>query len=352
MPVGTSRNDRQVVFALEKKSEKIFENIFLQNGVLAALGSNKRVKIVVGGNRFDERIHLGENPNFAHRARTTQIPTSFANNWRTAQYGQAIVDGAAIVNLVEIDQAQGTHKLDDIMEKSIEEALNTVPNVVADALMATTSGANDPLSIIETIETTAFGSQTSSLGGVSRSTFNSEPGAWQNQFSSSAIVDIGSAAGKSRIEKFAWDCSPGGSARNQQPDIGLTSTGVFAKFTGGDDDRRRFSPSDKMLKLGFDNVLINNAAVMADKTMTNLNKGELIFLNTNYMRLQVLKGPRTKVTGDVITVGDGKQAIPLQVRPPIESEDHLNVAIKMYMVYNLTFGGLRQHGRQTNITEA
>ena len=52
------------------------------------------------------------------------------------------------------------------------------------------------------------------------------------------------------------------------------------------------------------------------------------------------------------TIGEGKQSIPLQVRPPIEADDYLNYTIKMYLVYNITFGGLRQHGLKTNITEA
>lgn len=350
--VSSTRSDRQVVFALEVKSEKVFENIFLQNGVLAALGMNGRVKINKGGNRFDERIHLGKNPNSGHRSMYAQIPTAFSNTWYTALYGQAVWDGAAVMNLVEIDQAQGDSKLDDVVEKAVEELLLTAPNDVADALMKTTPTSVDPESVVATIEATAFGSQTSTTGSISRSAhtgLTDKTDAWQNQYNSTAITDISGAAGKGAIEKFAWDCSPGGSAKSEQPDIALTTTGVFAKFTGGDDVNRRFTPNDKLLKLGFDNVLINNAALMADRNVTN---GYLYFLNTNYMRLQILAGPKTKTIGSVVTVGGGKQSIQLQVREPIESSDHLNKVVKMYMVYNLTFGGLRQHGLQINITEA
>jgi len=255
MAQSATRTARQVAFALEVKSAKIFENIFLQNGILAALGSNGRVKIRRGGNKFDERIHLGQNPNTAFRDRFTQIPTAFPNNWVTAEFGQPVISGAVPINMVEIDQAQGQAKLDDITEKSVEELQNTFPNKVADALMKTTSTSVDPESIVERIEATAFGSQTSTLGGIVRSdhTGSDPTDAWQNQYNAAAIANIGSAAGKSAIEKFAWDCSPGGSGMTEQPDIGLTTTGVFAMFTGGDDDRRRFSPSDKMLKLGFSN---------------------------------------------------------------------------------------------------
>lgn len=75
-------------------------------------------------------------------------------------------------------------------------------------------------------------------------------------------------------------------------------------------------------------------------------------INSNYVRMQVLAGQNTKAVGNVITVGDGKQSISLQVCKPIESEDFLNYSIKIYIVYNLTWGGLRQHGLKTAITEA
>ena len=95
--------------------------------------------------------------------------------------------------------------------------------------------------------------------------------------------------------------------------------------------------------------MFNRAALLADR---NVGATNLYFLNSNYLRIQVLSGTASKTVGSVQTVGDGKQSIPLQVRPAIESEDFLNFAVKMYLVMNLTFGGLRQHGIQTTITEA
>jgi len=251
--VGYSRIAREVAFTLEKKSEKIFENIFRNNGVLAALGANGRVKVTRGGNRFDEIVHLGENSNVGHRTRYTQIPTDMQNNFKTAQYGQAVISGSAVVNLVEVDQNAGEYKIFDLAENLIEEAYNTFPNKVADALMASSPAATDPESIVSVIEATAFGSQTSTTGGLVRSTYASEPGAWQNQYSGAAIADISGAAGIGALQKFLWTCSPGGSGVTEQPDLGLTTTGVLAKMGGGADVLRRYSVNDKMLKLGFDN---------------------------------------------------------------------------------------------------
>ena len=351
MSVGYDRIARDIAFTLEVKSEKIFENIFLQNGCLAALGSNGRVKVVKGGNRFDERVHLGQNSTIGQRSKFAQIPTDFQNNFVTAYYGQSVCSGSAVVNLVEQDQNMGEHKLDDLAEKLIEEAQLTFPNKIAEAIMKTVPTANDPDSIVAVIEDIAYGSQTSTTGGIVRS---AHPGtdktdSWQNQRNATALADIGAAAGIAAFTKVLWDCSPGGSAISEQPDIILTTTGVMAKASGGGDVNRRYSVNDKLLKLGFDNIIFNRAAMMADR---NVAASVAYIINSNYVRMQVLGGSNTKTVGNVQTVGDGKQSISLQVRPPIESDDYLNYSIKMYLVYNLTWGGLRQHGIKTTITEA
>ena len=352
MSVSSDRIARDIAFTLEIKSEKIFENIFLNNGVLAALGSKGRVKIKRGGNRFDERTHLGQNSTVGHRSKFAQIPTDFQNNFLTANYGQAVCSGSAVVNLVEVDQNAGPEKIDDLADGLVEEAKLTFPNKIADAIMAAASGANGPESVVETIQATAFGSQTGSLGGIARSDHTGVADltdAWQNQYNGTAIADPGAAAGIAALCAFAWDCSPGGGAISEQPDIALTTTGVFANITKAGDVLRRFGVNDKMLKLGFDNIMINNAAVMADRSVGATN---LYFLNTNYMRMQILAGAGVKTVGSVKTIGDGAQTIPINVCAPIESADYLNYSIKMYITYNLTWGGLRQHGLYHGITEA
>jgi hypothetical protein len=210
MSVSYDRIARDIAFTLEVKSEKIFENIFLNNGVLAALGSSGRVKVRRGGNRFDERTHLGQNSTVGHRSKYGQIPTDMQNNFLTAYYGQAVASGSAVVNLVEQDQNMGESKIDDLAQGLVEEAQNTFPNVISDALMAAAAGANDPLSIVETIEATAYGSQTATIGGIAKSdhTGSDATDAWQNQYSATAISDVGSAAGIAALSKFAWTCSP------------------------------------------------------------------------------------------------------------------------------------------------
>lgn len=351
MAVDVGRSARQVAFTLEVKSAKIVENIFLNNGVLVLLGSKGRVRVVRGGNRFDERTHLGMNSNVAHRDPFAQIDSNFQDNWRTAQYGQATIDGTTPVNFVEMAQNQGDHAIgtQKLAQESFDDLMNTFPNKVSDALMAATSGAADPLSLIEELPATAFGSQTRTTGGLVRSDY---PGpdrtkAWQTQHSSSG-ADLATAAGIATVTAFLRKCSEG-SAKNMQPDICLTTDGAFAQASGGGDILRRYSVSEKMMKLGFNNLMINEAILISDR---NVPAKGLLALNTNFMRVQVLAGPNTKQTGDVQVVGDGAVSVPLQISKPVESEDYLKYTIKAWLTYNLTFGALKYHGRMDNITEA
>lgn len=352
MAVDFARNARDIAFTLEVKSPKVFENIFLNNGVLFMFGSKGRVNIIKGGNRFDERTRLGKNTNVGTRSKFTIIPTDYQNNVQTAYYGQSVVSGAAVINMVEEDQNAGPNRISSLADDCQAELLSTFPNEVGDQLMAATEGANSPLSLVVQIPATAYGSQTIVTGGITRSDYpGTEPtAAWQTQYSSpGTAVDLSAAAGIATASRFAWTCSPGGSALSEQPDLAVCRTGVLSQASGGGDVLRRYTVNDKMLKFGYDNIMINAATLIADR---NGVANAILFVNTNYGHVQVLAGGKTKQAKNVSVIGDGAVSVPLQISNPVESYNALQYSIKAWLVYNLTFGGLRQHGRLANVTEA
>lgn len=352
MAVGFGRTARDIAFTLEVKSPKIFENAMLNHAVLVLLGSKGRVRIVKGGNRFDERTHLGQNASVAHRNRYAPMDeTEFPDNWRTAQYGRAVVDGISNVNFIDIDENQGNAQVGatTLAEEFFEDLMVTFPNVIADALLQATSGPNDPVSLLEELPATAFGAQTQTTGGIARSDF---PGpdrtrAWQTQFSNTGM-DLSGAAGIASATSFLRRCSEG-SALDMQPDLFLTTDGVMAQASGAADVLRRYGVNDTLLKFRFDNIKIGEAAMITDR---NVPANNALVLNTNFLRIQILGGPNTKAARSVKVVGDGATEVPLQVRPPIESTSRLQYSIKVYLTYNLTFGALKYHGRLNNLNEA
>ncbi len=351
-PVGITRSDRDIAFTLEVKSPKIFENIFLNNGVLVLLGAKGRVNVTKGGDQFHERTHLGKNSNVGHRSKFAQIPTDFQNNFKTAKYGQATASGAVPLNMVERDQNMGKQEISSQADSMVEELMNTFPNDVASAILKVSPTGADPISLIAELPATAFGSQTRTTGNIVRSDF---PGpdrtaAWQTQFSSDA-VDLSGATGIGVATKFLLTCSEG-SALNMQPDVILTTDGVFSKASAAADVLRRFGVNDTLVKFKFDNIKIGNAALITDRTMTDDNAKKGLFLNTNFLRVQVLGGPGLKrPMKNVKVIGDGKVDVPLNVSQPIEADDYLNITIKAWLTYNLTFGALKYHGLMNNMTE-
>lgn len=350
MAVGYDRIARDIAFTLEIKSPKIFENIFLNNGVLALIGAKGRVNLKRGGNRFDERVHLGQNTNVDHRSKFAPIPTNFQNNFKTAYYGQATCSGAVPLNMVEGDQNAGSERISSLTDAMVEELLNTFPNKVSDAILQATSGENDPVSLIEELPATAFGAQTRTTGGIARGDYpgtTSRVSAWQTQYSNTG-ADLSGATGIATAEAFVRSCGEG-SAMNLRPDIMLTTDGVLSQASAAADVLRRFGVNDTLVKYGFDNIKIGSAALITDR---NISANNALFLNTNFLRIQVLVGERMRRSGNVAVVGDGAVNVPLNVRPPIESDEYLNWVIKAYMTYNLTFGSLKYHGRMDNLTEA
>lgn len=355
MSVSYARTARDIAFTLEVKSPKIFENIFLNNGVLVLMGANGRVKIVTGGNKFDERTHLGQNSNVDHRDRYADIDNAYQNNVITAQYGRAVIDGASPVNFVDQDENQGDAKVGTVSlaDFCLEELMNTFPNKVSDALMASTSAANGPTSIVEEIEATAYGSQTRTTGGIARSSYPgaSRTSAWQTQYSNTSH-DLSAAAGIAGVTQFGRRCGEG-SALDLQPDIMLTTDGVISQASGAADVLRRYGVNDTLLKYRFDNIKIGNAALISDRNVPSASAtaGSGYMMNTNFMRIQVLGGSKTKASNSVKTIGDGAVSVPLQVGTPVEAETKLQFTIKAWLVYNLTFGALKYHGLMNNLVQ-
>lgn len=351
MSVSYDRIARDIAFTLEVKSPKVFECIFLNNGCLAMFGDKGRVKIVRGSNRFDERVRLGQNSNVDHRDKHTAIATTFQNNVQTAYYGQAVCDGAVPVNLVEQDQNAGEFRIQSLADDALEELMNTFPNKIAGAIMKATSGASDPTSIVEELQATAYGAQTRTTGGIARSSYpGTDPtAAWQTQYNSES-ADLSAAAGIATFEKFIYTCSPGGSSINEMPDIGITRNGVLARLSGGQDILRRYQVNEKMTNLGFNNFKLGSLTLYSDVNV--VNSGYCYLINSNYARIQVLAGQKTKQTGNVKTIGEGKASIPIQILEPVRVSDKLQYNILAYLVYNLTLGGLRNHGLKTGLTES
>ena len=337
MAVGISRDTRVQSFVIEKATPYISNQLKLNDAIVAIFGANNRIKIQNGGDLFNERMMYGQNSNVGWTGKLSQIPTAQQNNWLTAKYGQANLTGSIVINQIEENQNEGDFAISDMLTAMVENAVQTVITTVADGLRAAAPGATEPNSVVALIEQTAFGSQTSTTGNLSRATYATW---WQNQYNNDG-ADLSSNAGIKKLEQVYWqDCAKGAGLR-EQPDFGLTRGTYFASLSAYGDSLRQFSGDSKLRQLGFDAIKVLNMSVMADPSMPS---GTFYMLNTNYLRLQVLRSPSMK------QYGENPDTIPLTMGELVKDIDSLNKVQLFYITMNLTTNSLRHQGVLGTVT--
>ena len=224
------------------------------------------------------------------------------------------------------------------MAAEVQNAKNTIIRIIADQLRKASPTSVDPESIQTLIEDNAKASQTGNPGGISRAT----NAYWRNEYSNTAM-DISSNAGYGSLLAFMLQDVAKGASAIDKPDFGLTTGTLFADLGSGNGDaNRRFVGTDeKTMQLGFTNIKVDTATIVSDP---NITAGDLYLINTNFMKLKVLKTPGMKTTGEA------PQTMPISVRPFMTDPKSLHSIGVMYVTYALTTSSSQRQGIATNLT--
>jgi len=325
------RVNRVLTTTLDRYSPNISNEIKRNDGVITVFSERGRI-IVAGGQRAIETLDVAENPNFAFRSRYTDVPVAKADTRTQAKYAWATIDGAVTINKIDELVNMGESKIYDLVESDVENAKNTMVRKIADALRASSPGSNDPESILTIIQDNAGGSQTGSTGEISR-TSNTY---WRNQYLSTSI-DL-SGAGLENLIAFILDDVAKGTSKLDKPDFGLTTGTLYAALAYNSEQYRRFGAESKIADLGFDNIVVEGATIIPDPSITS---GDLYLINTNHMKLQVLKSDEQQ------TIGEKLQSVPVSVRPFMNAFNSLHSASIMYTTFALTASSLQRQGIAT-----
>jgi hypothetical protein len=337
MPISgadASKINRVLTTTLDRYSPKISNELARNDGIIALFGANGRIKINDGGERAIETLDVTENPNVGFRSRYADIPVALADSRKQAKYAYATIDGAVVLNDIEKAMNAGDSKIYDLPEAEVTNFKNTLVRKIADALRATTPGANDPESILTIIPDTAVASQSTTTGELSRSTYRW----WRSQYDSTS-ADLSAAAGLEILLAFYMQSCAKGASKLDQPDFGLTTGTLFAALSSQADVLRRFSPNDKMLKLGFSNIEVVNATIIADPAMT---AGDIRFINSNFCQLQALRTPSMQ------NVGERPNTLPVSFKPFKDAYNSLHAVSIGYLSFALTCSSLQRQGIQTS----
>lgn len=336
----TSLETRVLSTTLQRYGASISNEIKRNDSVVEVFGAKERIEVVTGGNRAFEVLDTQENPNFAFRSMYVNSAKARSETRLIAKYGWATIDGIVAINRVEQAMNAGSSKIFDIAQADIENAKNTIIRKVADALRATTPGANDPESVVSIIPDTATASQTTSTGELSRSTYSSF---WRSQYDATAMV-LSTAAGLASLEGFyLQSCAKSSTSKKEMPDFALTNGTLYAVLSATFSDNlprvvKIGTGAAPELSLGVDGIKIFNALMVADPSMA---AGDIRFINTNYMKLQVLRMPGME------NIGDKPQSLPFVFDPFADDLESPNKTAFGILVFALTCSSLQRQGIAT-----
>lgn len=333
-----ARINRVLTTTLDRYSPKISNELARNEGIVAVFGARKRIHIITG-QRAIETLDVSENSTFAARSHLADVPTGRQDSRRQAKYAWATVSGAITINDIEAAMNAGPEQIYPLMASEVQNAKNTMIRIIADQLRKQTPTNVDPESVRTIIEDNAKASQTNVIGGIDRAT-NSF---WRNQFSNTSM-DISTNAGYGVLLAFMMQEVSKGASAIDKPDFGLTTGTIFADLgSGNGDTNRRWQGSDaKTMELGFTNILIDNATIIADPQMP---AGDIFLINTNFMNLKVLKTPHMKNE-----VGERPQTMPISIRPFMTDPKSFHSIGLMYLTYAFTCASSQRQGIATNVS--
>ena len=317
---------------LDRYSPQISNEIARNDGVITVFAKNGRI-IVSGGERAIETLDTSENPNFGFRSRYTDVPIARADTRQQAKFAWATIDGAVTINDVDKMMNMGEAQIYSLVAADVNNAKNTMVRQVADALRASSPGASDPESVLSTIQDAAKGSQTGSLGELSR-TSNSF---WRNEYSNTSM-DLSGANLEVLIAFIIQEVSKG-TAKIDKPNFGLLNGTLYAALAYQAHQYKRWGEDATLAKMGFDNIIVEGVTMIADPSIT---AGDLYLINTNHMKIQCLKSPNAQ------NIGEALQSIPVTVNAFQRAINSLHSVSLMHSTFALTCSSLQRQGIATN----
>lgn len=330
----SARVNRVLTTTLDRYSPQISNELARNDGIIGVFGARGAIKMADGGERAIETLDKSENTNFGFRSHYATIPTNRQDTRTQAKYAWATISGSVAISDIEKAMNGGEAKIYNLVEAEINNAKNTIVRQVADALRESSPGASNPESLYTIIQDNAGTSQTGSTGEISR-TGNSW---WRNAYSNTSM-DLSGTGWESLMAFMIQDVAKG-TSKKDQPDFALTTGTLFAALSYQGDTNRRYLGSDPdVMKLGFSNIVVNGATVIADPSITS---GDLYLINTNHMFIQCLRTPNMK------DIGDRPQTISISVRPFETAYNSLHTASVMYTTFALTCSSLQRQGIATN----
>lgn len=273
-----------IATTIESRSRKIADNVTKNNALLARLNQRGNIKTVSGGSVILEEISFAENGNGGWYSGYDLLPVAAQDVISAAQFNFKQLACPVVISGLEQLQNSGREAMIDLMEARIAVAEATMANLMSQGIYGdgTGYGGKTLTGLDAAVETTATGSQTSTYGGISRTTWSF----WRS-YSEGSITLPTYQTVQGIFNRF-WSNLVRGSDR---PDLIVVDNNYWAAYMASLQAIQRFTDPDSA-KLGFPSIKYMDADVVLDGGIggyaytNSTTGGTAYFLNTKYFRLR------------------------------------------------------------------
>ncbi len=239
---------------IENRSREIADNVLGNNPVSAQLKKKGRVRTFDGGTKIIQELSFTTNPNGGAYSGYDVLPIGPAEVISAAEY--AIKQYAVPVTVSGLEEIQnsGRSKMIDLVDARLEVAESTMANLIETGIYGdgTTYSGKAITGLGAAVEATATASQTSTYGGISRTSYSF----WRNYCVTGQ--DISTAAKIQTVLNTAWASLVRGADR---PDLIVMGSTFWANYLASLQALQRFTEPGSA-DLGFPTIKYMTADVV------------------------------------------------------------------------------------------
>lgn len=271
-----------VATTIESRSRTIRDNVSKNNALLSYLQKRGNIKTISGGPLIYEEISFAENGNGAAYSGYDELPVTAQDVVSAAQF--TIKQYAVPVSISGLEQLQNSGKeaLIDLLDARLGVAEDTMANLISQGIYGdgTAYSGKAITGLDAAVEATATASQTSTYGGISRTTW----AFWRNYCVTSQTINT--AATVQAVMNTAWANLVRGV---DKPDLVVMDTNFWKNYVASLQAIQRFTSADSA-NLGFETVKYFSADVVLDGGIGGFagsgvsTEGTAYLLNTKYLK--------------------------------------------------------------------
>lgn len=284
MAFPTSTTDI-IVGAIESRTKDIRDNVTKNNALLTHLKEKGRIKTVSGGNTILEELSFAENGNASFYSGYDLLPVAAQDVIGAAQFTLKQAAVPVVISGLEKLQNSGKEQMLDLMAARLEVAEGTLANIITQGLYGDGTAWNGKslVGLDAAVEATVTASQTSTYGGISRTTFSF----WRSQCTS-VTADISTAAKVQAVMNALWANTIRGV---DHPDFIIMDNNFWADWTASLQAIQRFT-TEKSANLGFVTQMYMGQPVYLDGGVGGFagdsvsTHGTCYMLNSKYLKFR------------------------------------------------------------------